>query len=231
MAAPASSFITRDGSLEKVTGTAVAPARYEYGTDVGSTGDSFDYGLPYPLEFKLDASGSDYGEWTKTYTDWAGHAHKTIYADNTPSDLTDNPYTRFWFNAQNQLWKQRDLDGVITFHTFNAKGEPEYTIQALTSTAEGITSYDTLLSYLATLKSGSDRINQSQRSVVAAAGAKPDLSGPMNMSGTMVLPLERSFRAPGPPLMACRSGKRFIAILHSSGQPKPHRLRERRKSL
>jgi len=45
--------------------------------------------------------------------------------------LTDNPYSQSFYNNHGQLWKQLDPDGFITFYTYNAKGEQEYTIVAL----------------------------------------------------------------------------------------------------
>jgi len=54
----------RDGQLAKVVGTAVHPVRYEYGTEQ----DGGVWRL-YTKEIKLDGTGSDSSEWTKTYKD------------------------------------------------------------------------------------------------------------------------------------------------------------------
>ncbi len=119
---------------------------------------------------KLNADGSDTSEWTRTYTDEAGRSYKTIYADNTPGDLSDNPYTKSWYNNKGQLWKESDPDGVITLHTFNAKGEPDYTITALSDTARAITDYGTLLSSLGTLKGGLDRVSYTTNDITTDHG-------------------------------------------------------------
>jgi RHS repeat-associated protein len=116
-----------DGQIKSITGTAVHGLRYEYGYEsYGATGDSDDNYQRYAKEIKLNTDGSDSSEWTRTYTDIAGRVYKTMYSDGTPSNLTDNPYEKSWYNNKGQLWKQRDADGVVTLFAYNAKGEREY---------------------------------------------------------------------------------------------------------
>ena len=56
------------------------------------------------------------------------------------------------------------------------EGQIQYTITALSSVALGIQDYDTLVSSLPTLEQdGIDRITQTIKTVVAAAGTQPDL--------------------------------------------------------
>ena len=51
----------RDGSLKKVTGTAVHGARYEYGLETyGATGDHADDFQSYTLEIKLNTDGTEF---------------------------------------------------------------------------------------------------------------------------------------------------------------------------
>jgi RHS repeat-associated protein len=117
-----------DGTIKSFTGTGVHGVRYEYGIEtVGATGDSDDDSKPYTKEIKLNTDGSDSGEWTRTYTDYAGRVYKTIYSDSTTGTLADNAYTKSWFNSKGQLWKQRDADEVVNLYAYNAKGELEYT--------------------------------------------------------------------------------------------------------
>jgi RHS repeat-associated protein len=138
----------QDGSLQSVTGTAVFPVRYEYGVESeGGVQRS------YTREIKLTTGGSDTSEWIKTYADMLGRTYKTVYPDSA--------YSQSFGNNQGQTWKQVDPDNVITFTTYNAKGQPEYTILALSATSRGITDYATLLSSLGTLKAGTDRIARS----------------------------------------------------------------------
>ncbi len=134
------------------------PVRYEYGVE--SEGGVQRY---YMREIKLNSSGGDTSEWTKTYTDMLGRAYKTVYADSASSQS--------FYNNQGQLWKQVDPDNDITLTTYNAKGEPEYTIVALSATARGITDYTTLLSSLGTLKASTDRITRTVSDVTNDNGA------------------------------------------------------------
>lgn len=106
----------QDGTLAKTAGTAAFPVGYEYGIEAEGG-----YYRAYTKETKLDASGSTTSEWTKTYTDGVGRAYKTVFAGS------GTPYRQSYFNNAGQLWKERDPDGVITLHGYNAKGERAYT--------------------------------------------------------------------------------------------------------
>jgi YD repeat-containing protein len=99
----------KDGSVQSVTGTGTHGVRHEYGVESD---------LAYAKEIKLKDDGSDSGEWTKTFTDVAGRPFKTVFPDSA--------YVQSWFNAQGQLWKQRDADGVVTLRQYNALAELEY---------------------------------------------------------------------------------------------------------
>ena len=108
----------RDGRLEKITGDAAFPVRYDHGRELF---DSSYREVTY--ETKLTAAGSGTAEWTKTYTDGAGRRYKTIYSAQTGS-----PYTEWTYTSKGQLIKERDPDGVTTLYTYNAKGEPDLTV-------------------------------------------------------------------------------------------------------
>jgi len=111
----------QDGQLRNVTGTAVSsPARYEYGVEIPAGESVY---RAYTREIKLNTDGSDTGEWTKTYTDMAGRAYKTVYAAAT----TNYPFSQSFYNNQGQLYKQVDPDSVATLYQYNAKGELAYT--------------------------------------------------------------------------------------------------------
>jgi RHS repeat-associated protein len=113
----------RDGRLAKAYGTAVQPMQYEYG--ITSSGETF------IKEIKLDANFAVTGEWTATYSDFLGREYKTVYADATPADDTDNPYSQKFYKENGQLWKEADADGVLTVYIYNARGEIEYTLLGL----------------------------------------------------------------------------------------------------
>jgi RHS repeat-associated protein len=107
----------RDGSVKKVTGTTVAPVRYEYGVEsVGS------YPRSYIKEIRLNLNGTDTDEWTKSYTDTFGRTYKTVYAA-----ASSTPASTSFYNNLGQLWKQMDPDGLTTLFGYNAKGEQAYT--------------------------------------------------------------------------------------------------------
>ncbi|HEY5910946.1 MAG TPA: RHS repeat-associated core domain-containing protein [Verrucomicrobiae bacterium] len=109
----------QDGSLQKVTGTAVFPVRYEYGVENDGSGAT----TAYTKEVKLDSSYQDTAEWTKTYTDMLGRTYKTVYsAANQPF-----PEHRSFYNALGQLSREVDPDGVTTLYQYNPKGELECT--------------------------------------------------------------------------------------------------------
>jgi len=61
-------------------------------------------------------TGSDTGEWTKTYTDGAGRAYQTVYAS-----ASWDAGRQFLFNNKGQLTNQVDPDGVATLYQYNAQ--------------------------------------------------------------------------------------------------------------
>jgi RHS repeat-associated protein len=108
----------RDGRLEKVTGTAVAPVRYDYVVEDVGPSPTVAW-QEYALETKLDAGGNPTSEWTRRYIDSLGRSCRTVYAKAT----TPYPYSAQVFNDKGQLTQQRDPDGVTTLFAHNAKGE------------------------------------------------------------------------------------------------------------
>jgi YD repeat-containing protein len=107
-----------DGLLLSVTGTAVNPVRYAYGVEP----ESGVYRL-FTQQIKLDLSGNDTPEWTKTYYDMAGRAYKTVYAA-----ASGTPAAQTYFNTYGQLSEQVDPDGVITVFLYNGRGELQDTV-------------------------------------------------------------------------------------------------------
>ena len=152
-----------DGSLIKLTGSAVHPVRYEFGvnTDISSP----DYGNRYTKIIRLntDPALTDTLEWTQTYTDALGRAYKTVFAPRPGiDDSAHPPYTQQFYNTKGQLWKERDADGVVTLYGYNDKGEREYTAKDLNSNG-------------AIDLTGPDRITRVVRTIVPTDGIKPDL--------------------------------------------------------
>lgn len=105
-------YLNKDGSLERVVGTAAFPVRYSY--DVDATAKQ-----RYVDEIKLDGSESDTSESTRNYTDAFGREYKTLFA--TPSG--SNPYTLERYNNLGQMEGSRDADGNWTYYTYNTSGE------------------------------------------------------------------------------------------------------------
>ena len=102
----------RDGSVLKLTGTAVNSVRFEYGVESEGGVQRL-----YRREIKLNASGDDTLETTKTYTDFVGRKYKTVFAAASGS-----PSAQSYFNNLGQLEKTVDPDGVITLFGYNLEG-------------------------------------------------------------------------------------------------------------
>jgi RHS repeat-associated protein len=134
----------QDGSPRSVSGTAAFGARYDYGVQAESG-----TARPYTREIKLSTTGSDTGEWTKTYNDMLGRGYKTVYADGASSQSL--------YNNKGQLCKQTDPDGVATLYQYNGKGEVEYT--ALDLNTNNVIDF-----------AGTDRITQTLSDVVSNHG-------------------------------------------------------------
>jgi RHS repeat-associated protein len=139
-----------DGSLASVTGTAVHGLRYVYGVE--QDGGISRY---YTKEIKLNTNGTDASEWTKTYTDAAGRAYKSVFADNA--------YAQSFYNNQGQLTNQVDPDGVSTLYVYNSKGE-----QAITAVDMN---QDTIINF-----AGNDRITMVTNDVTTDNGTNVNRS-------------------------------------------------------
>ncbi|HYG23206.1 MAG TPA: hypothetical protein VEH04_10525, partial [Verrucomicrobiae bacterium] len=122
-------FYYLDGSLKKVTGTAVHPVRYEYGPDADSLGNQ----CTYTKEIKLNNDGSDTSEWVQTFVDSAGRITEVQYPGDSyihPSlgMSFPGPSAIFFYNNRGQLTNQIDPDGICTIYRYDDKGEQEYTV-------------------------------------------------------------------------------------------------------
>jgi RHS repeat-associated protein len=133
-----------DGSLVRVTGTAVHPIRFQEDVESESGTQRL-----FRKEMKLDSSGTDLGEWTKTYRDLVGRDYKTVYAA-----AVGTPFRQSYYNSNGQLVKQIDEDGVATLFQYNNRGELEYT--CLDLNANGAIDF-----------AGSDRISRNLADVIS----------------------------------------------------------------
>ncbi len=129
----------QDGSLLSVGGTAAHPLKYEYGVDA-------DFGR-WTKAIRLGEGGAE-TEWSKTYTDMLGRAHRT--------ETAAGAITRSFYNAKGQLEKQVDPDGVTTLFAYDSEGELETT--AIDMNQDGVIDYD-----------GQDRITRNANTVVPDA--------------------------------------------------------------
>jgi len=101
----------RDGSRLSVSGTAVAPQVFDYGVDATGV-------FVKSTAVGINASGQPtFTEWGRQYADLAGRPLKTEFADGASS--------RSFYNAQGQLARQVDPDGVTMLFGYNARGEQE----------------------------------------------------------------------------------------------------------
>jgi RHS repeat-associated protein len=132
-----------DGHAKEISGTAVSPMKYAYGTwsASGAAGE-------WTQEIKVGESASE-TEWTKTYDDLAGRTTKMEYADSAVATMA--------YNTLGQLVKQTDPDGVRTLFSYNTKGEHEVTAIDLDQ--------DDIIDY-----TGTDRITKSVRDVYSKSG-------------------------------------------------------------
>jgi RHS repeat-associated protein len=102
----------------------------------------------YTKEIKLDTSGVDTTEWTRTLTDGPGRTYKMLNSDSS--------FTQSFFNNQGQLVNQRDPDGVFTLSGYNSRGQVEY--GALDLNTNGVIDF-----------AGTDRITRTVADVVSDA--------------------------------------------------------------
>jgi RHS repeat-associated protein len=111
-----------DGRLISVTGTAVDPVRYEYGTDSN--------GRQYTIEYRQtttdNATYSDTGEWTKTWTDMLGRQVQTESSDGTS---TASSY------GASGIVSSTDREGLTTTYTYDDLGRVETTTRAGVTTS------------------------------------------------------------------------------------------------
>jgi RHS repeat-associated protein len=110
----------KDGQLKSITGSAVHPVRYDYNREYDGVWRE------YTVGYKLDAAGTETGEWIRTLKDGAGRIYKAIN-----SSATGTPTTEFIYNNKNQLVRQSDPDAVSMVYEYNGKGEREYVVQDL----------------------------------------------------------------------------------------------------
>ncbi len=103
-----------DGQLQRISGTAVHPVRYEYGA-VSETGTN----RLFSREIKLNNDGSDSSEIVTNYIDMVSRVYKMAYPDGAFSVKS--------FNSSGQLIRERDPDAVTTLYGYNTKGELETT--------------------------------------------------------------------------------------------------------
>lgn len=109
-----------DGSLLRISGTAAAPLKYDYGVEYSNELDgnnSSQLYLPFQKEIRL--IGTNETEWVKTYTDTAGRDFKSAF----PAASSPFPYTKRFYNNKGQLVRQRDQDDVTTLYEYNNRGE------------------------------------------------------------------------------------------------------------
>ena len=101
----------QDGSAYETKGDAVQGLRYAY--DVRQDNGVW---VQTTTQTRLEADGSLSPEYTTTYTDFAGRAYKTEYPW---PDGNTNVFAIREYNAQGQLAKSTDADGLTTLYAYN----------------------------------------------------------------------------------------------------------------
>jgi hypothetical protein len=150
-----------DGSLDRVTGTAVHGVHYLYGAEVLN-------GICYSFqkEVKLLTGGTDSSEWTKTYFDGGGRVYMIVHSadSGTPTEYR-------YYNTAGRLWKTVDPDGVVTFYIYNDLGEMEYAIQPSVQSMS-LTESD-LWVFDSSMFTSYDRITYQVKSYIDPSGSVP----------------------------------------------------------
>ena len=139
-----------DGQLSSISGTAVAPTRYEYGVELDGS-----IWRRYSKEIRLDVSGADTSEWVKTYQDMLDRPYKTVYPTSTGTVTRQT-----WYDVSGRRIKEQDPDGVVTLYDYNGLGELWHTASDL----NGNDAIDLGGS------SGIDRVTQTERDVTTVGG-------------------------------------------------------------
>ncbi len=137
-----------DGSLTNLTGTAVEPVTYVYGSASFNGANCF-----YSQEIKLNTDGTQSTEWTRNYTDPVGRPAGIAYA---ASGYT-YPASHSYYNELGQLTNSVDPDGVSTLCAYNGKGEQIFS--AIDMDQDGVIDF-----------AGSDRITWTTNDVVSDHG-------------------------------------------------------------
>jgi RHS repeat-associated protein len=131
----------QDGTLYKSSGSATATSFYEFGTTTAPIENAPT--LVYTKVIHMGDNGA-MTQWEMTFTDILGRNVCTVYSDDTPNDLTDNPIACLYYDdtpgtAGGRLVKQVDPDGITTLYAYNTDGEQDVT--AIDLNANGIIDY------------------------------------------------------------------------------------------
>lgn len=147
----------QDGTLNSLTGTAVAPYRYVYGTETLSRNGTT-INCRTTQKICLDVNGNDTGEWTKTYTDMMSRVVRTV----TPREVAvgGTAATDSFYNSLGQLASTVDPDGLMTLYAYNSRGE--LTMQAIDMDRNGQIDLG-----------GTDLITSTVQTVAAGPGGTP----------------------------------------------------------
>ncbi len=151
-------YRNREGTTDRIVGTAVFPVRYVY---------EGCYGPYYTREIKLDANGNDTLERTITYPDFFGRNYLIAYNDGAQQQSD-------YDTATGQLVKEVDPDGVTTLYEYNVRGEVEATGTDLDGNGTLTSAVDrrtrTVTDYWA--KPGADNVRRTRTFVWTDAGSE-----------------------------------------------------------
>jgi RHS repeat-associated protein len=156
----------RDGRLEKVTGSAAFPLRYDYGVELEGG-----FQRAWTIETKLDSNNSPTTELEKSYTDGAGFHYKVVYGSGAAA-----PFRRWYRNKKGQLWKERDPDGIFILRQFDGEGAIQYSVSpggpasAFYGAGASYDSLDESVFNPALHLAGTDRVTRTQRDFSVNSG-------------------------------------------------------------
>ncbi|MCG8528380.1 MAG: hypothetical protein MI748_18520, partial [Opitutales bacterium] len=157
------------GELQSISGTAVAPMKYEYGIDADGR---------FTKEIRIGDGGAE-TEWVKSYVDFAGRHYKTVFADN--AEVVNTYYPMDDANAERRGKLKSNVQppdsndggavGVTMLYDYDADGKGSVT--AVDMNQNGVIDY-----------AGPDRITRSESDLVEIT--RDSVTAVVRQSKTMI---------------------------------------------
>lgn len=127
-----------DGRLAETGGSAEFPKRYAYGLwSDGANLVRFEKTINLVIDPVSNAVSAD--EWVVTLKNFRGNGYKTVYADETPNDNSDNPNSTRFYDTAGRLARSVDPDGGTHLYSYPGYGVQ---IEAVDMNRDGVINLD-----------------------------------------------------------------------------------------